>query len=288
MPLKIIYQKNMYEVLISTFNCWSDKEIQIPTDILNKTIRPDEKYYPDLALKLDYLKNNNVLNNGRMKSTQNFLQGMFNYASSYKAVCCANYTYYIWKKIYPNSKLFIEHMEHSDDYVTIIMYENEEDFVKYRVLNKIMMRFHGYSDSDRKTNCQPYFMEFVSLISFNGMMLYPQIKKSKEINLSLPCTGYQTDIEAAYSRMGECMRVGCNQSFLYFFQRLHNICVAEAYSLLDDMHNNVSRFMELVNRPIEMFGLPDLLPFFSLYCRGNGNNYRLYTYGDSDVKNKIE
>jgi len=42
-----------------------------------------------------------------------------------------------------------------------------------------MMRLHGYNDSEKKKNCQPYLMEFVSQISFNGVMLYPQIKKNK-------------------------------------------------------------------------------------------------------------
>jgi len=179
MAFKTKISEKMYNLLLSTYNCWSNKEIQVPLDIINKVVVPDQKQYNFISEKLKYLNNNYTLKNGLYKSTQNFLQGMFNYSSSYKAVCCTNYTYYIWKKIYPNSKLYIEHMEHSDDYVTIILYEDESDFQKFRILHKIMMRFHGYSDSDRKTNCQPFFMEFVSLMSFNGMMLYPQIKKIK-------------------------------------------------------------------------------------------------------------
>jgi len=120
-----------------------------------------------------------IKTSGQIHSTQNFLQGMFNYASSYKAVCCMNYTWYIWTKIYPNTKLILEHMEHSDDYVLVLLYTDREEIERFRVLQKIMMRLHGYNDSDRKTNCQFIFMEFVSQISFNGVMLYPQIKKSK-------------------------------------------------------------------------------------------------------------
>jgi len=116
-------------------------------------------------------------------------------------------------------------------------------------------------------------------------MLYPQIKKSKEVNLSLPCVGYKQDIEAALSRVGECARVGCNQSFLYFFQRLHVYRVADAYSVLPGGINSYSRtYRDLFNEPIELFGLPDCLPLFSLYCRGNGNNYRLYKYGDNKIR----
>jgi len=127
---------------------------------------------------------------------------MFNYASSYKAVCCANYTYHTWKEIYPESNLKIFHMEHSDDYILIVLYDNELEFEKFRVLHKIMMKLHGYNDSDRKTSCQSFLMEFVSLMSYNGIMLYPHIKKSKEVNLNLPCIGYRSDMEAACLESG--------------------------------------------------------------------------------------
>jgi DNA-binding protein len=284
--LKEKIPKKIYELLLATFNIWSNKSIQIPINIINKVVFPKKDKAENDTL--NFLHDHIIKNNGTIHSTQNFLQGMFNYSSSFKAVCCTNYTCYIWKKIYPVSKLYIEHMEHSDDYVVIAVYTNIDEFIRFRILHKIMMRLHGYNDSDRKTNCQLIFMEFVSQMSFNGVMLYPQIKKSKEINTNLQCTGYKTDMESALSRVGECMRVGCNQSFLYFFQRLHVKCVAEAYSLLPGMYNSrTDTYKVLFNTPIEMFGLPDPLPLFSLYCRGNGNNYRLYNYTSLEIKLKI-
>jgi len=265
----------MFKALLATFNAWSNKRIQIPIDIYNKVI-------PDKTKKTNFLNEPNVRENAQILSTQNFLQGMFNYSSSYKAVCCTNYTYYIWKKIYPNSTLVLEHMEHSDDYVLIVLYNNNSEFEKFRILQKIMMRLHGYNDSDRKTSCQPFMMEFVSQISFNGVMLYPQIKKSKEINLSLPCTSYKIDMEAALSRIGECARYGCNQSFLYFFERLHVYLVAKTYSVIENkINSNSKNYKELLDTPIELFGIPDYHPMFSLYCKGNANNYRIYNYTEN-------
>jgi hypothetical protein len=282
-----ILPEKMYELLLSTYNSWSKKHIQIPMDILNKTYPPTKTEYAKLMKKLSFLRNANVKQTAQLLSTQNFLQGMFNYGSSYKAVCCANYTYFVWRKIYPKTNLIVEHMEHSDDYVLIVLYENIEEFERFRVLHRIMMRLHGYNDSDRKTNSQNFFMEFVSQLSFNGVMLYPQIKKSKEVNINLPCTGYKTDCDAALSRVGECMRVGCNQTFLYFFERWHMICLSEAYSLLPKMHNNRMTFAKLLDQPIELFGVPDVFPIFFLFCRGNGNNYRLFNYGDENIKSII-
>jgi len=281
--------ENMYNLLLSVFNSWSNKSIQIPIDILNKVIPPMSEINSVQREKLKYLLMDISRNHGVINSTQNFLQGMFNYASSFKAICCLNYTYYVWKKIYGDTSLIVEHMAHSDDYVTVILYKDIRDFEKFRVLQKIMMRLHGYNDSERKTNCQNVFMEFVSLMSFNGIMLYPQIKKSKEINTNLPCIGYKQDIESAMSRTSECLRVGCNLSFCYFFERLHTICIADAYSLLPNMTNNCGRsFEELMNTPVELFGIPDMNPMFLLFCRGSGNNYRLYKYGSTKQKFVIE
>ena len=285
-PLKNKIPENMYNLLLSTYNSWSNKNIQIPLDIINNFIIPGDK---EGDTKYSNIRKSILENNGKFKSTQNFLQGMYNYASSYKAVCCSNYTYHIWKKIYPNSTLYLEHMEHSDDYVLVVMTENFSEFEKFRVLHKMMMRCHGFNDSEKKTNCQIYMMEFVSLISFNGIMLYPQIKKTKEVNTNLPCVGYKSDIEASYSRVGEAMRMGCGQAFLYFMTKWQNLCVAEAYSLLPGMRNSYSdTLVEMLDTPIELFGIIDMLPLFSLFCKGNGNNYRLYKYGNSSTKFRLK
>merc|ERR1712125_197596 len=193
----------------------------------------------------------------------------------------------IWQTIYPETKLRVFHMEHSDDYVQIICFGNKKELEDYRSLYKLFMKFHGYNDSARKTSCQSFFMEFVSLMSFNGQMLYPKIKKTKEINLSLPCTSYKDDCEAALSRSGECLRMGCSLSFSYFFQRLHNYCLAEAYSLLEGMSNHIPG-RDIFNEPIEMYGIPDQYPLFSLYCKGNINNYRIFTFGNEEQKRNIK
>jgi len=263
-----------FELLLKTiFSSWAKKDINIPVKVLDK-VQP-------IINQTKFLKNT-INQDGKFKSTHNFLQGMFNYASSYKAVCCSNYTISMWERIYGPDKLYAYHMEHSDDYVMIILYYDEKDFTKFRILHKIMMRLHGFADSDRKTSCQQLFLEFVSLMSFNGVTLYPHIKKSKEVNTSLPCTGYKTDMQAALSRVGECLRVGCNLPFSYFFQKLHVYCIAEAYSLLPGMKNDFED--DMYNKPIELYGLPDQFPLFSLLCTGDINNYRIYNYSESGCK----
>jgi len=106
--------------------------------------------------------------------------------------------------------------------------------------------------------------------------------------MSLPCVGYVQDMESALSRIGECQRVGCNLSFLYFFEKLHTYLVAKSYSILPNMQNNMNRDIKtLLNTPIQLFGIPDVFPIFSLYTRGNANNYRLYNYGSVSSKNMV-
>merc|ERR1712125_284916 len=84
-----------------------------------------------------------------------------------------------------------------------------------------------------------------------------------------------------------CLRMGCSLSFSYFFQRLHNYCLAEAYSLLEGMSNHIPG-RDIFNEPIEMYGIPDQYPLFSLYCKGNINNYRIFTFGNEEQKRNIK
>ena len=264
-----------FDLLKIGFLRWADKDITIPREVLYCFRGKNTK---------DYLKNNQT----HIHSTQNFLQGMFNYASSLKASACNYYTNYLWSILSPHPRkddFKCWHMEHSDDYAQIIVYNNEIEFENYRSFFKMCMKLSGYNDSDRKTNCQSVFLEFVSLISFNGQMIYPKIKKTKEVNLSLPCTGYKTDIEAGLSRQGECMRMGCSNSFCYFFQRLHNYCIRDAYSLLPGQKNDLG--IDEYKVPIEWFGTPDQYPLLTMLCKGNVNNYRLYQYGGDDAKKMI-
>jgi len=53
------------------------------------------------------------------------------------------------------------------------------------------------------------------------------------------------------------------------------------------MNNHDLTIEELEKRPIELFGLPDPLPLFSIFCKGNVNNLRLFNYGDQFCKKQV-
>jgi len=258
--------------LLIVVDMWSNKEITIPQSILQNTFFTIEGL-------TDFLKKDSLT----FTSTQNFLQGMFNYMSSFKAVCSSNFTRDVWKRIYPDSKLSMEHLEHSDDYSLIITTESIEELQKFRALHRMVMKSHGFNDSVKKTNTQQFLMEFISLVSLNGHMTYPHIKKLKECGMNLGCTGYRDDMDTAMSRIGEAVRVGSILSSCYFMEKMHLINLMKSYSVLNTQRNSIALTIEdQYKLPIEMYGVPDLHPIILFLSKGMSNNYRLYHYGKKE------
>jgi hypothetical protein len=204
---------------------WANKDIFIPADVLKNV------YFDGPATNYDSSK-------GVFKSSQNFLQGMFNYLSSAKAVACSELTLKIWKRIYPQDDLILHHMEHSDDYAFTVLCKDKHIFSKFQLLHRIVMRFCGINDSIKKTNCQKFLLEFISLISFNGVMTYPHIKKVKETGLNIGALGYSSDIKTTCSRVGEACRVGVPFVTAYIMSRIQNVRIADAYGIFTFNKNN--------------------------------------------------
>jgi len=245
---------------------WSNKTIRVP-DILLQGTR-------FITHKTSYLNETGVI-----RSSQNFLQGMFNYSSSVKSVCATELAikawFYKWGLKRP---IIVKHLEHSDDYVLITRVQNIKDFEDFRVIHKLCQRLHGIVDSEKKTNSQRFIMEFISLMCFNGQIAYPHIKKTKETGLNIAGLGYQTDIMTSISRSSESVRLGVPQVPAYVQSLLQSINIYRKYSLHNGGRNS-SRFSnDPFNTPIELFGLPDCLPVFYLNTLGDPNNFRLKKY----------
>jgi len=250
---------------------WADKDVQVPYDVYKKVapIIEETSYLKDLN-KTGY----------KMRSKQNFLQGVFNYMSSFKAFIAHNLTFHLWKKMYPDSSLYADFLVHSDDYATAVSYKHEIEFIRYRSLQKICMKLCGMSDSEKKTNCQHYFMEFISLVCFNGSMSYPTIKKTKEVALTLPCESFKGDSDMVCARTGECVRVGTDLQSSWIFHRIHMYLLRRAYSLHNGGTNEIpNRF----GQPVQLFGQSDMNPIFYFLCKGDPNNLRLYHYARTGV-----
>jgi len=269
-------EDNYIDFMINIILRWTKKSIQIPRGIRDKVLPLTE-----LTNYLNETKNNNY----ELLSTQNFLQGVFNYMSSLKADVCNNYAIKLWYELYPESSMLLNYMVHSDDYVIMCSTNSIKEYEKFRVLHKICMRLCGITESTKKTNTQHIFMEFISLISFNGSVSYPQIKKTKEIATTLPCESFSNDSDAICSRTAECVRVGVDSYSTWLFHRFHMYLLRRMYSL----HKGGKNYVEdKYNLPVEMFGQSDMLPIFYFLCRGDPNNYRLYTYSIKGQENLMK
>lgn len=251
-------------------SAWADKTIQMPPDLVK-----------NVFFKGKELERN--LNKTEFKSTQNFLQGMFNHLSSAKAVGCSELTRQVWSKLHPNDTSAFYHMEHSDDYAFIFVTEDDSSFKEFKLVHRILMRCLGISDSKKKTNCQQFLLEFISLMSFNGVMTYPTIKKVKEIGLNIGCMGYSSDLASTSSRVGEACRMGVPSDVAYIMSRIQNVRIASAYGLFTENKSMFAgyNFNGLANIPIQLWGVPDMHPMFYLFTKGDCNNHRLYTFSDN-------
>ena len=258
--------EELTEFCKAALSAWSNKEILIPNELLEGTIYLTEQN--------SYLKLGTSIH-----STQNFLQGMLNYSSSVKSIAATRLAIALWNERHGEvGKIMVKQLGHSDDYILLIRSSSEYDLVKFRVYHKLMQRLVGITDSSKKTNVQQHIMEFISLMSFNGQMSYPNIKKTKETGLNIACEGYQRDAMTITSRSGESVRLGVPLLSAYIQQRLHCSSLYRAYALGTGMRNEIKSSQNPYNWPIELFGLPDCLPIININSYCDPNNVRLYRY----------
>jgi len=255
----------LYDLFMHICEIWKIKELQIPSEICEKINIITEKS--------DYLFASNG-KNFRLKLEQNFLMGLFNYFSSLKASIIYSYAKKIIESHLPNVLLL--HLEHSDDYLWSISCKPSQI---YWIRTKIakFMRLGSITDSKKKTTVSTFYCEFVSLFSFNGHMIYPIIKKTKEVSSALTGEGFQSDTAAVASRTSELVRTGCTMTEALIFHKIHNWQLANLYSLLPGQRNFDSKF-DVFKKPVEFFGLSEVHPLLYFTNNGDVNNLRLYFY----------
>jgi hypothetical protein len=252
------------------FRKWTLKQIQVPRSIIESLTQDSrEKYKYGEEGRID-----------RLELNSNFLQGFFNYSSSLKHSACAKVVLLVFNRSYPDRKGNIIHIPrvHSDDYSIVVLHKTAKDLILYRCIEKMVMTLTGILDSDKKTNVHLYFQEFVSLFLFNTSLYYPTIKISKDVGLSLPCTGFKDDLYSAISHSVNYLRRGGNMSTSYFLQKLANTVILEHYSLKRTCEFKEDNVLKTVDRrmlPIEVGGLSDTHPIMYLLGSTSANNYRI-------------
>jgi hypothetical protein len=260
----------VYNIFMNLLSLWTQKRLQI-----------DPHLFGDLAetkFTKDLFKDGKRLNH--LTLPQNFLMGLFNYLSSYKASVIFTYTKHLVQERIP--KISLKHLEHSDDFTWGILCGTNE-IAQLKVLMTICMRLGSITDSDKKTVISNWYQEFVSLFTFNGLMMYPQIKKVKEITSAVTGMGYYQDVAALGSRVAEVMRCGCTNQVGLIFLKIHNWLISNLYSLSHNMRNDNYRKNGIspFSVPVQAFGLTECWPLLYLISDGDANNYRIAKYYDN-------
>jgi hypothetical protein len=261
---------NVYNIFMDILSLWTQKRLQIDPHLFGELT--------ETAHTKSLFKDGKRINH--LVLPQNFLMGLFNYLSSFKASVIFTYTKHLVQEKLP--KIVLKHLEHSDDFTWGILCE-EGQIVQLKVFMTICMRLGSITDSDKKTVISNWYQEFVSLFTFNGLMMYPQIKKVKEITSAITGMGYYQDVASIGSRVAEVMRCGCTNQVGLIFLKIHNWLVSNLYSLSKNMRNdnyrrhNISPF----SVPVQAFGLTECWPLLYLISDGDANNYRIAKFYDN-------
>lgn len=266
--LKKFLPLSVYKIFITIISVWKHKRLQLDPRIFDK-IEQTEFTTP-------LFDNGSIVRH--MTLPQNFLMGLFNYLSSFKAVVVFEYI-----KTLINSKLpavLFKHLEHSDDY-TIGLVCKTNQIVGIKTFASACMRFGSITDSEKKTVISNWYQEFVSLFTFNGVMTYPQIKKVKEVTSAITGMGYYQDSSCIGSRVAEVMRCGCTNQTGLIFLKIHNWLLQEIYSLSEKHSNDLYRPAGIspFEVPVQAFGLSECWPMVYLLSDGDPNNFRVARYG---------
>jgi hypothetical protein len=267
LELKTYLPQSVYNIFMNILALWKEKRLQIEPrfiDKITKTSLTEDLFNGDSRIY-------------HLKMPQNFLMGLFNYLSSFKAVVVFEYTKHLLQVKKP--KLLFKHLEHSDDY-TIATVEEKDKIPALKTFVTATMRFGSITDSDKKTVISNWYQEFVSLFTFNGVMTYPQIKKTKEISSAVTGMGYYQDSATIGSRVAEVVRIGCTNQVALIFLKIHNWLLQHLYSMMQGQNNDAYRtaMISPFSVPTQAFGLSECWPVLYLLADGDPNNFRLARY----------
>jgi hypothetical protein len=266
--MKRLLPKSVYNIFMNILSLWQQKRLQIEPKLVDKLgkTKLSENLFKEDNTPLYHLT-----------LPQNFLMGLFNYLSSFKAVVVFEFTKHLITVRVP--QVTFKYLAHSDDYTaTLICTKKQLEAAKTAVTT--CMRLGSITDSDKKTVVSNWYQEFVSLFTFNGVMTYPQIKKTKEVTSAITGMGYYQDASAIGSRVAEVIRVGCSNQAGLIFLKIHNWLLQNLYSLSKGQVNDVYRQNHIspFTLPTQAFGLTECWPTVYLLADGDPNNYRLSRY----------
>ncbi|ALC78364.1 RNA-dependent RNA polymerase [Kairi virus] len=255
----ILYPFEKQRILYFLCN-YMEKSLILPDELLNNLLDQKTPYQDDILLEMT-----NNLHYNSVKIKRNWLQGNFNYISSYIHSCAM----LVYKDVIKNCAMLLEgevlvnSMVHSDDNQTsITMVQNKlsDDIVIQFSINTFedLCLTFGCQANMKKTYITHTIKEFVSLfnihgepMSIYGRFLLPSVGDCAYI-------GPYEDLASRLSATQQAIKHGCPPSLAWVAIGCSHWLTYYNYNMLDNQVNSPLPYFPTISRdqiPIELNGL---------------------------------
>nr|AGA54138.1 RNA-dependent-RNA-polymerase [Orthobunyavirus wyeomyiae]AXP32082.1 RNA-dependent RNA polymerase protein [Orthobunyavirus wyeomyiae] len=255
----ILYPKEKYRILFFMCN-YLQKVLVLPDELIGNILDQKRSYDNDIILEgTDFLHQNYI------KIRRNWLQGNFNYLSSYIHTCAMSVFKDILKEVsyLLDGDVLINSMVHSDDNQTSITYvQNKIDdsiLINHslKTFETVCLTF-GCQANMKKTYLTHNIKEFVSLFNIHGepmsvygRFLLPSVGDCAYI-------GPYEDLASRLSAAQQSIKHGCPPSLAWLAISCSHWITHLTYNMLDDQVNSPIGYFPSRNRfdiPVELNGL---------------------------------
>ncbi|AFY52608.1 polymerase [Batai virus] len=257
----ILYPKEKKRILFFMCN-YMEKNLILPDDLIANILDQKTPYRNDIILEAT-----NGLNTNSVNIKRNWLQGNFNYISSYVHSCAMLVYKDVMKKTMDllEGDCLVNSMVHSDDNQTSL------SILQNKVSDNVIIQFtantfesicltFGCQANMKKTYITHTCKEFVSLfnlhgepLSIYGRFLLPSVGDCAYI-------GPYEDLASRLSAAQQSLKHGCPPSLVWLAISCSHWITYFTYNMLDDQINAPNNYLPFENRhdiPVELNGYLD-------------------------------
>ncbi|AEZ35258.1 RNA-dependent RNA polymerase [Iaco virus] len=255
----ILYPKEKKRILFFMCN-YLGKNLILPDELIGNILDQKKTYNDDIILEgTEFFRQNYI------KVRRNWLQGNFNYISSYVHTCAMSVYKDIIKKVsyLLEGDVLVNSMVHSDDNQTSITYVqnklSEDMLIQHALLKfELVCLTFGCQANMKKTYMTHNIKEFVSLFNIHGepmsvygRFLLPSVGDCAYI-------GPYEDLASRLSAAQQSLKHGCPPSYAWLAISCSHWITHTTYNMLDDQVNSPIGYFPTRNRfeiPVELNGL---------------------------------
>nr|AQM74160.1 RNA-dependent RNA polymerase [Wolkberg virus] len=255
----ILYPNEKERMLYFMCN-YMNKKLILPDELLCSILDQKMMYRDDIIMEMT-----DNLNKNHVEIKRNWLQGNFNYTSSYVHSCAMSVYKDILRtvSIKTGSEVLVNSLVHSDDNHTSIVYIHDklhqDLFVEHSIMSfeKVCLAF-GCQANMKKTYLNNTIKEFVSLFCISGE---PFSIFGRFLLTSVGDCAYIGPYEDMASRLTStqtAIKHGCPPSLAWLSIAINHWITFTTYNMLPGQVNDPTARLPLKNRselPVELFGI---------------------------------